>query len=170
MISSCKGTKIYLLDISPSQVFNKVYHVIALFGDGQTVCDEEHGLVWTGGKEPAVEFPFGGFVERTADLVKQQDMAWAQQSSGDGDALCLSLTQPAAPLTQFGVQSVGQFLHEVGTSDMQHLSQFVVGSVGLSQLQVITDSPAHQRVPLRHETEVTTHLYLSFRRLYEAED
>ena len=56
-----------------------------------------------------------------------------QQSACNGDALCLSLAESAASLTQFGSETVGQVEHEVGTGCMQHLSQFVVGSLRLGQ-------------------------------------
>lgn len=37
--------------------------------------DEKNGFLRTSGKQPGEEFAFGGFVERTADLVKQEDVA-----------------------------------------------------------------------------------------------
>ena len=53
---------------SPSLQCNDL---IALFGDGGAMGDEEHGLVGIGGEETAVEFALRGFVERAADLVEQ---------------------------------------------------------------------------------------------------
>ena len=80
--------------------------------------DEEHGLVGIGGEEAAVELTFGGLVERAADLVEQEDVTTMQQSTGDGDALGLTLTESAATFAQFGIETIGQVEHKVGTGSV----------------------------------------------------
>lgn len=80
--------------------------------------DEEHGLVGIGGEEAAVELAFGGLVERAADLVEQEDVTTMQQSTGDGDALGLTLTESAASLTQLGIYALWQIEHKVGTGSV----------------------------------------------------
>ncbi len=67
-------------------------------------------------KETTVKLTFGGLVERTADFVEQQDLRWAQETSGDGDALRLTLAQTTASLTQFGIDAIGQVVHKLGCS------------------------------------------------------
>ena len=62
-----------------------------------------------------------------------------EQATGDGDALGLPLAESAAPFTQFGVETIGQVEHKVGTGGMQHFAQFGFGGLGLRYLQVITD-------------------------------
>ena len=132
--------------------------------------DEEHGLVGIGGEKAAVELTFGGLVERAADLVEQEDVTAMQQSAGDGDTLSLTFAESATTFAQFGIETIGQVEHKVGTGSVQYLAQFGVGGVGLSQLQVVADGAAHQGVSLRHETEFPTLLYRSFRRLDKTED
>ena len=123
--------------------------------------DEKHGLLWVGRKETVIQFALCGFVEGTADLVKQEDVATVEQSSGDGDTLSLALTESAAMLTKFGVKTVGQVEDEVSTGGMQYLAQFVVGGIGLCQLQIIADGAAHQGIALWHETQFTTNFNLA---------
>ena len=80
-----------------------------------------------------------------------------EQSAGDGDALGLTFAESTTPLSQFGVESVGQVEDEVGTGGMEHSAQFVVGGVGAGQLEVVADGAAHQGIALRHETQFSTH-------------
>ena len=84
-----------------------------------------------------------------------------QQATGNGDALRLSLTQSTATFSQFGINTTRQVEDKVGTGRMQHLTQLVVGGIGLGQLQVVTDGTAHQCVALGYETRFASHLYLS---------
>ena len=85
-------------------------------------------------------------------------------------ALGLTLTKPTASFTEFGVKTFRQVEDEVSTGCMQHLVQFVVGGFRLSQKEVITDGTTHQRITLRHKTEITTYLHPALRGFDEAED
>lgn len=144
--------------------------IITESADGLAVSNEDNGLIRIALKEAMVEFALGGFVERTADLVEQEDVATVEQPTSDGDTLGLSFAETATPLTQFGVESIGQVEDEIGTSGMEHLAQFIVRRIGLGQLEVVADSTAHQRVALRHETEFTPYIHLAFRRFDKPED
>ena len=53
---------------------------------------------------------------------------------------------------------------------MQHRTKLVVGNFGVSQLQVITDGAAHQRVALRHEAQLATDLHPTIRGNNETEN
>ena len=53
---------------------------------------------------------------------------------------------------------------------MYDLAEFLVGSVGLGQLQVVAYAAAHQRVALRNEAQVALHRYFSARWLYKAKN
>ena len=53
---------------------------------------------------------------------------------------------------------------------MQCLAQFFISGIGLSQLQVIADSTAHQGIALWHETETTADSNLTTGRLDKAEN
>ena len=44
-----------------------------------------------------------------------------EQSTGDGDTLGLSLAEPAASLSQFGVYALGQIEDKISTGGMQYL-------------------------------------------------
>ena len=93
--------------------------------------DEQHGGTGVVVEQSAIQFLLCWFVERAAYLVEQHYVATTQQSAGYGYALCLTFAQSAAALAQFGVQSVGQIGHKVGTCRVQRLAQFVVGGGGL---------------------------------------
>ena len=60
---------------------------------GGAVGDEKHVFVGVSRKNAVVEFALGGFVERAADFVEQEDVATVQQATGDGYALGLTLAQ-----------------------------------------------------------------------------
>ena len=81
-----------------------------------------------------IKFTLRGFVEGTADLVKQEDVATVEQSTGNSDTLSLALAEPAAALTQFGVYSLWQIKDEICTSGLQHLVQFIVGGLASCRL------------------------------------
>ena len=95
--------------------------------------DEDDGFLRIGGKEAGKEIALGGLVERAAYLVEQEDVATMQQTTGYGNALSLSFAESPTPFTEFGAECIGQVEHEIGTGDMQHVAQFIVGGVGLSQ-------------------------------------
>ena len=94
------------------------------------------------------------FVERGADFVQQHDTARPEQSSGDGNALRLTLAQSSATLAALGIQTFWQVQHKVGHRRMEHLPQFLVGGVGLGQLEIIADAATHERIALWHKHEV----------------
>ncbi len=91
--------------------------------------DEKHGLLRVCRKQTAVQFALGGFVERAADLIEQEDVASVEQSAGDSDTLGLAFTESTTPLSKFGVKAVGQVEDEVGTGGMHHCAQLVVSSI-----------------------------------------
>ena len=84
--------------------------------------------------------------------------------------MCLTLAETATTFTKFGIDTFQQVEDEIGTSHVQHLTQFIVSSIGFRQLQVIADSTTHQRVTLRYETAVTTHSNLTLRGLNKTEN
>ena len=144
--------------------------LVAEGADGGAVGDEKHGLLRVGRKETVVQFALGGFVEGTADLVEQEDVATVEQSAGDGDTLGLTFAESTTPLAQFGVETVGQVEDEVGTGGMEHSAQFVVGGIRASQLEVVADGAAHQGIALRHKTQFTTNSDLATCRFDKTED
>ena len=131
--------------------------------------DEDDGLLRVGGKEAGKEIALGGLVERAANLIEQEDVATMQQTTGYGNALSLSFAESPTPFTEFGAECIGQIEHEIGTGDMQHMAQFIVGSVGLSQQQIIADGATHKGIALWYETDVATHRDTALCGLHEAE-
>ena len=83
-----------------------------------TVGNQKYGVVGPGCQQAAEEFTLGGFIEGRTDFVEQQDGSRTQQATGDGDTLCLALTETAATFMQARVESLRQFVHEVGTGRM----------------------------------------------------
>ena len=114
-----RSTNEYLSDrFGDRKVFSKVNRLATELGNDGAVGDEEHGLVGTGGKEAGEEFALGGLVEGGADFVEQEDAARTQQATGNGDTLSLTLAESAAALTQFGIKTMRQVEHEIGTGRM----------------------------------------------------
>ena len=75
--------------------------IVAQLAHGLAVGDEKHGFIGMSREYAAVEFAFGGFIERAAYFVEQQDVATMQQAAGDGYALRLTLTESATALAKF---------------------------------------------------------------------
>ena len=93
-------------------------NLVTQFAYGCSMGDEKHGLLWVCRKKAVIQFALCGFVEGTADFVKQQDVAIVEQSTGDGDTLGLSFAESAAALTQFGVDAIGQIKDKISTCCM----------------------------------------------------
>ena len=121
--------------------------------------DEDHRLPRILGKEPAVKFTLRRFVERGTDLIQKQDTTWSQQPSGNGNTLGLTLTESTATFTTLGIKTVRQIQHEVSHRRMEHVIKFLVGGIRSGQQQVISDSTAHQGIPLRHKHKVRACLF-----------
>lgn len=64
--------------------------------------------------EVGLQMLFRDWVEGRSGLVQQQNLPRAQQRTGDGDALCLSLAQPATLFVQRGVDALGKVEDKVG--------------------------------------------------------
>ena len=116
--------------------------------------NENHRLFGECGEEALVEFAFGFFVERCADLVEQEDGAFAQKPAGDGDTLGLALAEPATAFPELGIEPVGEFVHEVCTGGVQYALQFFVASAWFGEQEVVPYGTAHERVALRDIYEV----------------
>ena len=120
--------------------------------------DEDHGLLRVGFEQTAVELTLGLLVERGAYFVEEQDTARAEEAAGDGDALGLALAEAGATFATFGVDAFRQLEHEVGHGGMEDLMEFLVGGIGLGQLEVIADGATHQGIALRHKDKVGARL------------
>ena len=59
-----------------------------------------------------------------------------EQSTGDGNTLCLTLTESATTLTKFGVDAIGQIKDKISTGGMQYLSQFVSVASGIANCRL----------------------------------
>lgn len=96
----------------------QAYIVIAKVADCGAVGDEEHCLLRVGGEYAGIECLLGLLVERAADLVEEEDIPAVEQPAGDSDALGLTLTESTTPLTQFGIETVGQVKDEISAGGM----------------------------------------------------
>ena len=94
-------------EICRSPYWLQPYHIVAKGGDGGAVGDEDDGFLRVGGKEAGKEIALGGLVERAANLVEQEDVATMQQTTGYGNALCLSFAESPTPFTEFGAECIG---------------------------------------------------------------
>ena len=116
--------------------------------------NEDHGLLRVGFEQTSVEFMLCLFVEGGTDFIQQHDIARAEEAAGDGDALGLALAETGATFATFGVDALRELEHEVGHGGMENLVEFLVGSIGLGQLEVVADGATHESVALRHKDEV----------------
>ena len=94
------------------------------------------------------------FVERSTDFIQQHNITRAEEAAGDGDALGLALAEAGATFATFGVDALWELEHEVGHGGMEDLVEFLVGSIGLGQLEVVADGATHQGIALRHKDKV----------------
>ena len=97
---------------------------------------------------------FGLFVERSANFIQQHNITRAEEAAGDGDALGLALAEAGATFATLGVDALRELEHEVGHGGLEDLVEFLVGSIGLGQLEVVADGAAHQGVALGHKDKV----------------
>ena len=98
------------------------------------------------------------FVEGGTDFIQQHDIARAEEAAGDGDALGLALAEAGATFATFGVDALWELEHEVGHGGMEDLVEFLVGSIGLGQLEVVADGATHESVTLGHKDKVGARL------------
>ena len=66
------------------------------------------------------------WVEGTRGLIKEHNAAVAQQATGYGYALCLSLTQSSTLFATKRIQALRKFCHKVGTALMQSLHHLLI--------------------------------------------
>ena len=72
--------------------------------------NEYHGLVGVVRQEALHQDLFGLLIQRSAELVQQQDIPFSKQSSSNGDPLRLPFAQSAALLSANGIQPFKQIL------------------------------------------------------------
>ena len=120
--------------------------------------NEDHGLLRVGFEQTAVEFMLCLFVEGGADFIQQHNITRAEEAAGDGDALGLAFAKTGATFATLGVDALWELEHEVGHGGMEDLVEFLVGGIGLGQLEVIADGATHQGIALRHKDKVGTGL------------
>ena len=73
-------------------------------------------------------------------FVEQQHLCINQQSTGDGNALCLPLAESGSAFATGIIESAFVIQHEVCICQMQCLAHRLVGSGRVAEEQVITDS------------------------------
>ena len=88
-------------------------------------------------------------IERRGGFVKEEDGAWLQQGSGDGNALCLAFGETAALLATDGVESLRQIVDEEGTGTLQGIVHLGIGGIELTQLEIVADGAGEEAVALR---------------------
>jgi hypothetical protein len=89
---------------------------------GTTVGDEDERRL--NGQLPMVlgeigqELTLGLLVEGTRGLIEQEDAATAQEGTGNGNALRLSLGEACPTLAYAGVETLGEMVNKVGTGQV----------------------------------------------------
>ena len=116
---------------------------------------EDHGLAVVR-QDVLKELALGVGIKGRGGLIEEHDLTVAQERTGNGYALRLTLTQSAALLAAQRVQALGQVKHEAGTAFQQGIAHVVIGGCRVTKQQVVANGATHERVALRHINEVAT--------------
>ena len=114
---------------------------------------EDHGLAVVR-QDVLEELALGVGIKGRGGLIEEHDLTVAQERTGNGYALRLTLTQSAALLAAQRVQALGQVKHEAGTAFQQGIAHVVIGGCGVTKQQIVANGATHERVALRHIYEV----------------
>ena len=150
---------------------------------GWSVSDANDGLSFTAIAEVLQQLLFGVHIQCAGGFVQQQYGTFAQQGTGDGDALSLTFTESRTKFSANCVQPIRTLRHKAGTSRFQCFVHFFFRCLRVTQQEVVADSSAEEGVALRYIYKIITcawgdshslclivHLHLTFRRFEQGKD
>ncbi len=118
--------------------------------------DHQGGPTLADGGDAGDDIVFGGVVDGAGDLIQREDRRISEQGTCEGDALAFPTAQAAAPVTNRGVDAVGQFGQqraEPGVEGCLRHRRF--GGARTTKSDVVGDGPVEQDGMLGHEGDQT---------------
>ena len=131
--------------------------LVAVLQYGGSVGDEDNCMLPVL-QDIAQETLFGVGIEGAGGFVEYHERAVSEKCSGYADALCLSLAQSPTLLGYCGIDTLGQFAHEVGAGRIESLIHLFLGGIDVTQQQVVANGAGEERVALRHVDDVAAGL------------
>jgi hypothetical protein len=121
-----------------SNTFPDLQHLVAILHNGRAMSDENHCLVVMT-EYVLKQLALGFRVEGTRCLIEKHDGTVAQQGSGNGNALGLTFAESPTLLRTDGIETLWQFVDEIGTGIVQRFKYLFVGRIKASQPEIIAN-------------------------------
>ena len=132
---------------------SEINHLITIADDSLAVGDEDDRALLVA-EQVVEQRALRVCIQRRGRLVEEHDTARAEQGTGDGDALRLTLGESPTLLGKDRIKPLRQVEDKVGARHAQCRHHLVVGRLGVAEDEVVAQRPAEQRVALRHVDEV----------------
>lgn len=109
----------------------------------------DEGAAFEAGADALDKGLLGLGVKGRRRLIQKDHSTWAEEGSGDGDALGLAFAEAGAFFAADGVKAVRKVMHELGDRRVEGVADVLVGCVWLAHEEVVSDGAADQGVALR---------------------
>ena len=128
---------------------------VGVFHSGQTMRDDEHGFILHEVVDGLLDYAFRLIVESRGCFVKNNDRGVLEEGTGNSDSLFLTAGKEHATFTDGGVHTIFQRGYKLSkTGAFQSQRNFLVGSIWLSQKDILLNSPFKQKIILKHHSNM----------------
>ena len=128
---------------------------VSILHRGDALCNDDLGGAGDLFPERLADLGVRGGIHGAGGVIEDQDLGFAQQGAGNGQALLLAAGDVAAALLDPGVVLIGEALDEfIGAGQLCHPDALFLAGVLVAPAQVIQDGAGEQHVLLQYHGDL----------------